>query len=158
MILIAILSLILIWLHVSSLRFIIKSSIDHTMIEDAKKIEEIIPESEREFSLTSLPGILSLVLIIFLNLIEIGYFGACVYFFNGLLVIVSGAILAGYTIYSLFKFLPNVKNFYKKPSEYLKERTTGLENVLNFSMTTLEIIFCLYVVARILLAYGIFMR
>jgi hypothetical protein len=156
MILIAILSLILIWLHISSLRFIIKSSIDNTMIEDAKKIEEIIPENEREFSLTTLPGILSLSLIIFLNLIEIGYFAACVYFFNNLLVIISGAILAGYTIYALFKFLPNVKSFYKKPSEYLKERTTGLENVLNFSMTTLEIIFCLYIVARVLLAYRIF--
>jgi hypothetical protein len=158
MVLIVILSLILIWLHISSLRYIIRSATDHTVIENTEKLEEIIPESEREFSLRSFPGIVSLVLIIFLNLIEIGYFAACVYFFNNLIVIIGSAILAGYIVYSLFKFLPNIKKFYKKPSEYLKEKTSGLENVLNFTMAALEIIFCLYIVGRIIFEYRIFMK
>ena len=156
MFLIMILSLILIWLHVSSLRFLIKSNSGNTIIEDTKRLEENIPENERELSLISGPGILSLAIIIILNLIEIGYFIACVYFFNNIAVIISASILAGYTFYSLLKFLPGIKKFYKKPSEYLKERSRGPENIINFIATAMEIIFCTYIIIRVLINYKIF--
>jgi|GEM_PF-739468 len=155
MIFIVILSVILIWLHVSSLRFIIKSNTDANIIAEAQKLEGDIPDEEKEFSFRSRPGIISLALIIFLNLIEIGYFVACVYIFNGLLIIIGASVLAGYTIYSAIKFIPSMKRFYNKPSEYLKERTSGLENILNFVMTSLEIIFCIYVLVRAVLESGL---
>jgi hypothetical protein len=155
MIFIVILSVILIWLHVSSLRFIIKSNTDANIIAEAQKIEGDIPEEEKEFSFRSGPGIISLALVIFLNLIEIGYFVACVYIFNGLLIIIAASVLTGYTIYSAIKFIPSMKRFYNKPSEYLKERTSGLENILNFVMTSLEIIFCIYVLVRAVLESGL---
>jgi hypothetical protein len=156
MFLIMILSLILIWLHVSSLRFLIKSNSGNTIIEDTERLEESIPEEERNLSLRSGPGILSLIIIIILNLIEIGYFVACVYFFNNIIVIIGASILAGYTIYSLLKFLPGIKKFYKKPSEYLKERSSGPENIINFIATAMEIIFCTYIVILVLIGYKIF--
>lgn len=155
MFLIMFLSLILIWLHVSSLRFLIKSSSGNTIIEDTERLEESIPEDERDFSLKSGPGILSLIIIIILNLIEIGYFIACVYLFNNIAVIIGASILTGYTFYSLLKFLPGIKKFYKKPSEYLKERSSGPENIINFIATAMEIIFCIYIIIRILFDYKI---
>lgn len=158
MFLIMILSLILIWLHVSSLRFLIKSNSGNTIIEDTERLEKSIPEDERELSLKSGPGILSLIIIIILNLIEIGYFIACVYFFNNIAVIISASILTGYTFYSLLKFLPGIKKFYKKPSEYLKERSSGPENIINFIATAMEIIFCTYIIIRVLIDYKIFFR
>ena len=158
MFLIMILSLILIWLHVSSLRFLIKSSSSNTIIDDTKRLEDSITEDERELSSMSGPGILSLAIIIILNLIEIGYFIACVYFFNNIAVIVGASILTGYTCYSLLKFLPGIKKFYKKPSEYLKERSSGPENIINFIATAMEIIFCAYIIIRVLIDYKIFFR
>ena len=151
-----ILSLILIWLHVSSLRFLIKSNSDNTIIEDTERLEESIPEDERGLSLKSGPGVLSLIIIIILNLIEIGYFIACVYLFNNVVVIIGASILTGYTFYSLLKFLPGIKKFYKKPSEYLKERSSGPENIINFIAAAMEIIFCAYIIIRILFEYKIF--
>jgi len=156
MIFIVILSIILIWLHVSSLRFIIKSNTDHTIIQEAEKLEEKVPEEDRQFSLMSGPGIVSLVIVILLNLVEIGYFIACVYLFNSLVVVIGSAILAGYTLYSLIKFLPNMNKFYSKPSEYLKEKTSGVENVLSFVMTSLEIIFCIYILFKAIMNYNFF--
>jgi len=151
-----ILSLILIWLHISSLRFLIKSNSGKTIIEDTERLEQSIPEDERGLSLKSGPGILSLIIIIILNLSEIGYFIACVYFFNNIAVIISASILTGYTFYSLLKFLPGIKKFYKKPSEYLKERSSGPDNIINFIATAMEIIFCVYIVIRVLTDYKIF--
>ena len=156
MIFIVILSIILIWLHVSSLRFIIKSNAEHTVIQEAEKLEENVPEEEREFSLRSGPGLISLTIVIFLNLIEIGYFIICVYLFNSLIVIIGSSILAGYTFYSLVKFLHNMKRFYSKPSEYLKERMSGVENILSFIMTSLEILFCIYILFIAIMNYGLF--
>ena len=153
---IMILSLILIWLHISSLRFLIKSNNGNTIIEDTERLEESIPEEERELSFKSGPGILSLAIIIILNLIEIGYFIACVYFFNNIAVIIGASILAGYTFYSLLKFLPGIKKFYKKPSEYLRERSSGPENIINFIATAMEIIFCTYIIIRVFVYYKIF--
>ena len=152
---IMILSLILIWLHVSSLRFLIKSNTSSTIIKDTEKLEESIPEDERSLSLKSGPGILSLIIIIVLNLIEVGYFIACVYFFNNVAVIIGASILTGYTFYSLLRFLPGLKKFYRKPSEYLKERLAGPENVINFIAVILEIIFCTYIFIRVLVNYKV---
>jgi hypothetical protein len=156
MIFISIFSLILIWLHISSLRFIIRTNQGNGTIEEVEKLEQSIPDEEKDISLKSGPGILSLFVIILLNLIEVGYFVACVYFFNGLIVIISSSVLAGYTFYSLFKFLPNVKRFYNKPSEYLKEKTEGAENIVSFIMTAFEILFCGYIFIMAIMNLGLF--
>ncbi len=157
MIFIVFLSFILIWLHASSLRFIIRLNKDHTIIKDAEKLEETTREEDRtEFSLKSGPGIFSLVVIIALNFLEVGYFLACVYLFNNLIVLICSSVLAGYTIYSLVRFLPNIKRYQSKPSEYLKERTTGLDNILNYVMTSFEIIFCIYILILAIIQYRLF--
>jgi hypothetical protein len=155
MIFVLMFSVILIWLHISSLRFIIRTNQGSATIEEIKSLEESVPDEERDVSLKSGPGILSLFVIILLNLIEVGYFVACVYIFNDLIVIISSSILAGYTLYSLFKFLPNVKRFFSKPSEYLKERTEGAESVLSFIVTAFEILFCVYILIRAVMELGI---
>ncbi len=157
MIFIVFLSFILIWLHASSLRFIIRLNKDHTIIKDAEKLEETAREEDRtEFSLKSGPGIFSLAVIIALNFLEVGYFLACVYLFNNLIVLICSSVLAGYTIYSLVRFLPNIKRYQSKPSEYLKERTTGLDNILNYVMTSFEIIFCIYILILAIIQYRLF--
>jgi uncharacterized membrane-anchored protein len=149
-------STILIWLHISSLRFIIRTNQGNGTIEEVEKLEESIPDEEKDISLKSGPGILSLFVIILLNLIEVGYFIACVYIFNGLIVIISSSILAGYTFYTLFKFLPNIKRFFNKPSEYLKEKTEGAENIVSIVMTSFEILFCVYIFIRAIMDLGLF--
>ena len=154
MILIAILSVILIWVHISSLRFLIKSNTGNNVIEETRKIEEMIPEEQRKVSLTSGPGLASLVIIILLNLIEIGYFIACVYFLGGLIITAGSSILIGYSLYSISKFVPNIKKFYSKPSEYLKEKMKGFESVLSIIMAAFEIVFCTYIIIRIMINYG----
>jgi uncharacterized membrane-anchored protein len=157
MIFIAFLSVILIWLHTSSLRFIIRLNKDHTIIEDAQKLEESTREEDKkEFSLKSGPAVFSLLVIIALNLLELGYFLACVYLFNNLVVLISSSILAGYTVYSLIRFIPNMKRYQSKPSEYLKERTTGLDNILNYVMTSLEIVFCIYILVLAIIEFRLF--
>jgi hypothetical protein len=156
MIFILIFSTILIWLHISSLRFIIRANQGSNSIKEVEMLEQSIPDEEKDISLISGPGILSLSVIILLNLIEVGYFAACVYIFNNLIVIISGSILAGYTFYSLFKFLPNVKRFYNKPSEYLKEKTEGVENIVSLVMTSFEILFCVYIFFRAIIDLGLF--
>jgi uncharacterized membrane-anchored protein len=156
MIFILLFSTILIWLHISSLRFIIRTNQGTGTIEEVEKLEQSVPDEEKDISLKSGPGILSLFVIILLNLIEVGYFVACVYIFNGLIVIISSSVLAGYTFYSLFKFLPNVKRFYNKPSEYLKEKTEGAENIVSIVMTAFEILFCVYIFIRAIMGLGLF--
>jgi uncharacterized membrane-anchored protein len=156
MIFILMFSTILIWLHISSLRFIIRTNQGNGTIEEVEKLEESIPDEEKDISLKSGPGILSLFVIILLNLIEVGYFIACVYIFNGLIVIISSSILAGYTFYTLFKFLPNIKRFFNKPSEYLKEKTEGAENIVSIVMTSFEILFCVYIFIRAIMDLGLF--
>jgi hypothetical protein len=153
---ILIFSTILIWLHISSLRFIIGANRGNTTIEEVEMLEQSIPDEEKDINLRSGPGILSLFVITLLNLIEVGYFVACVYIFNNLTVIISSSILAGYTFYSLFKFLPNVKRFYNKPSEYLKEKTEGAENIVSIVMTSFEILFCVYIFIRAIMDLGLF--
>ncbi len=153
MIFIAILSLILIWVHISSLRFIIKINTNQSFLDEAQKLENSLPEEMGGISLSSGPGLISLIIIITLNLIEIAYFVACVYFFGGLIIKVVSSIIVGYTLYSLIKFIPNMKKFYSKPSEYLKEKTAGYENILNLSITIIEILFCFYILIILIKKY-----
>ena len=112
MIFVAILSIVLIWLHISSLRVIIKSKTGDAAIKEAEEMEAAIGEETKDLSPVSGPGLISLIIIIVLNLIEIGYFVACVYLFGGLIITIGSSILIGYTIYSLIKFLPNIKKFF----------------------------------------------
>ena len=125
---------------------------DKTILEKAMKLEEYLPESKREFSFKSFSGIFSLVIIAVLNLIEIGYFIGCVYFFDDYIIIIGSSVLVGYTIYSLLKFFPNIKRFYKKPVDYLKEKISGFENFLSIIMASLEIIFCMYILMKVVIS------
>lgn len=156
MIFVLLFSIVLIWMHISSLRFIIRTNQGSGTIEEVEKLEGTIPDEEKDLSFKSGPGILSLLIIISLNLIEVGYFIACVYIFKGLIVIIVSSVLAGYTFYALLKFLPNIKKYYNKPSEYLKEKTTGTENILSLTMTSLEILFCVYIFIRAIMDIGLF--
>ena len=149
MILLTFLSIILIWLHVSSLRFMIRARGSRVAVEDAAKLEESIPDLGEENQAIMGPVIMSLGVIIILNLIEIGYFVFCVYLFNDYIVITGSAILVGYSLYSMIKFLPKIKSFVKKPVKLLMERTEGYENMLNIFMASAEILFCAYVLYRI---------
>ena len=156
MIFIIILSVVLIWMHVSSLRFIIRAGGDQPIIKKNLELEKYMNESKDDFSFKSFSVILSLGLIAFLSLIEIGYFVYCVYFFNDIVVVIGSSVLAGYTLYSFLRFLPNIKKFFGNPIEYLKEKTEGFENVLNLIMTSLEILFCMYILVKVIIKYKIF--
>jgi hypothetical protein len=92
---------------------------------------------------------MSLGLIILLNLVEIGYFVFCVLAFNDYIVVTGSAILVGYLLYSMIRFLPKVRKFIKKPVRLLMERAEGYESVLNIFMAGLEILFCSYILFRI---------
>jgi len=156
MILLVTLSLILIWVHASSLRFIIAASNNKSVMADAEKLEAAIPKPDEKFSYRSAPVLFSLGLIFFLNLVEIGYFVVCAYLFNDFLVTIGSSVLVGYTLYSFIKFVPKVKDFFKKPIEYLKEKTQGFEKGLNLVMACAEIAFCSYILVKILIKYRIF--
>ncbi|MGM0365776.1 MAG: hypothetical protein ACQEP5_04510 [Actinomycetota bacterium] len=156
MILLVILSAIFIWVNASSLRFIIAAGHNKTIIEDAEKLETALPRQEKNFSYSSGPVLFSLGLIIFLNLVQIGYFVICAYMFNNMFVTIGSSVLVGYTIYSIIQFLPRVKDFFKKPIEYLKSKTQGFEKGINLVMTSVEIVFCSYILVKILIKYRIF--
>ena len=68
MILLTFLSIILIWLHVSSLRFMIRARGNKAVLEDASKIEDIMPDTREEAPAVSAPLIMSLGVILLLNL------------------------------------------------------------------------------------------
>jgi hypothetical protein len=149
MILLTFLSIILIWLHVSSLRFMIRARGKGVLAEDAAKLEESMPDLGTGGQPAGGPVMMSLGVIIVLNLAEIGYFVYCVYLFNDNIVVLGSSILVGYSIYSMARFLPKIKRFMKQPVKLLMERTEGYENVLNIIMASVEIIFCLYILYRI---------
>ena len=151
MILLTILSIILIWLHVSSLRFMIRTNKDTGILDDTPKLEEDILRSDDSGKIRSFSVTFSIVIIIFLNLIEISYFVYCVYFFSDLIVTIGSSILVGYTLYTIFKFLPGLKRFIKKPFNYLMERSEGYEGIINYTMVSLEIFFCFYILVKIVM-------
>ena len=153
MILLTFLSIILIWLHVSSLRFMIRARSNKAVLEDASKIEDIMPDTREEAPAVSAPLIMSLGVILLLNLIEIGYFVFCVYLFNDYIIVTGSAILVGYSLYSMVRFLPKIKKFIRKPIKLLMERTEGYENILNMFMATVEILFCSYILFKIFFTF-----
>ena len=151
MILLTILSIILIWLHVSSLRFMIRTSKDMEVSDEIPDLDEGIIGAEEGARIRSFSVIFSIAIIIILNLIEIGYFVYCVYYFSDMAVTIGSSVLVGYTLYTIFKFLPGIKKFIKKPFNYLMESTEGYESTINYIMVSFEIIFCFYILAKIVL-------
>ena len=123
------------------------------MVQDASKIEEMMPDSREEALSGITPVMMSLGLIILLNLIEIGYFVVCVYLFNDFVIVTGSAILVGYSLYSMVIFLPKIKRFIKKPIKLLMERTEGYENVINMSMAAVEVLFCCYILFKIFFTF-----
>ena len=82
MIFILMFSTILIWLHISSLRFIIRTNHGNTVIKEVEMLEQSTPDEKKDISLRSGPGILSLFIIILLYLytnilISIYYWRCC---------------------------------------------------------------------------------
>jgi len=153
MFLLLFLSIILLVLYVSSLRFMIKTSSSYIAQKEFQKLEDYVSERQGDIAPNSLSIILSLSVIIILNLVEIGYFVYSNYFFNDLVITLGSAILIGYTVYSMIQFLPGIKKFISKPLMYLKEKSQGFEAVLNFIMVSLEIIFCLYIMFKIFINF-----
>jgi len=149
MILLTITSIILIWLHVSSLRFMIRTSKDMEVSEEIPEFEGDIFGSDEGAGARSFSVIFSIAVIIFLNLIEIGYFVYCVYYFSDQIVTIGSSVLVGYTLYTFFKFLPGLKRFIKKPFNYLMERSEEYESIINYIMVSFEIFFCFYILVRI---------
>jgi exosortase/archaeosortase len=85
-----------------------------------------------------------------LNLIEIGYFIFCVYYFDDYIITAGSSILVGYSLYSIFKFVPRIKEFIKKPFNILMEKTELYEKLINIVMISLEILFCIYILFKII--------
>lgn len=151
MILLTISSIILIWLHVSSLRFMIRTGKDMEISEEIPEFGEDIFGSDDGAGARSFSVAFSIAVIIFFNLIEISYFVYCVYYFNDQIVTIGSSILVGYMIYIFFKFLPGLKKFIKKPFSYLMERSEEYESIINYIMVSFEIFFCFYILVRIVI-------
>ena len=153
MVLLTILSIILIWLHVSSLRFMINTSRNIEIIDETPKLEEDVLGSDEGARVRSFSVTFSIAIIIFLNLIEISYFVYCVYYFSDIMITAGSSILVGYTLYTLIKFLPGIRRFVKKPFNYLMERSEGYESIINYIMVSFEIVFCFYILVKIVVLY-----
>lgn len=156
MILIFILSIVLVWLHISSLRLVKRAGSGESILEKGKELQKYIASPGEEYPLKSFSAIFSIGVIALLNLVELGYFFYCVYLFNDSIIVICSSILVGYILYSIIKFIPNIKTFYKKPLEYLKEKTRGFENILSVAMACLELLFCAYVLIKIIVKYKFF--
>ncbi|MCG9479349.1 MAG: hypothetical protein K9H14_03970 [Actinomycetia bacterium] len=155
MIFLLILSFILIWVQLSSLRFLVAAKNNSAILDNAEKLEQEMPE-KKDISLKSLPVLFSLGTVISLNLIEIAYFVVCVYVFADLITKIGSSIMVGYSIYSLIKFIPRVKKFFQKPAQYLRQKTQGFERKLNLVMASIEIVFCSYILIKTLIKYKVF--
>ncbi|MEA2016345.1 MAG: hypothetical protein U9O59_06545 [Actinomycetota bacterium] len=121
--------------------------------KEIQRLKEYMPEDYNDIALEKSSVVISLAVMIILNVVEIGYFIYSNYFFNDIVVTLGSAILIGYTLYSMVKFLPKVKKFIRKPIEYLKEMSQGFEYVLNFMMVPLEAAFCIYIMFKIFINY-----
>jgi len=148
-------SFILITLHVFSLRAIIKTNNEEAIIENVKKMENI-PSLENNSGGVSFNVLLPVLLIVVLSLIEIGYFVIAVYILKDYALIIGSSVLTGYNLYALIKFFPKLKLLLKSPVEYFKEKSDTFDNVLNFIMAIIEIMFCIYVIIKILLRNNYF--
>jgi hypothetical protein len=148
-------SFILITLHVFSLRAIVKTNNEEAIIENVKKIENI-SSADNNSEGVSFNLILPVLLILALSLIEIGYFVLAVYVLKDYAMIIGASLLTGYNLYALIKFFPKLKLLLKSPIEYFKEKSDTFDNILNFIMAIIEIIFCMYVIVKILLRNNYF--
>jgi hypothetical protein len=150
-------SFILFLFHILSLRMILKSSSEEIKTETPKIMEEIKNEIPGTGEGKGIPiaFTLPIVIIVFLSLIELGYYFFAVYLLKDDYIIIGASILAGFNLYSLIKFFPKIKQFIRKPLEFLKEKTEPFENITNVIMAILEIIFCLYVIIKIILKFNL---
>ncbi|MDD3519843.1 MAG: hypothetical protein PHU65_01235 [Actinomycetota bacterium] len=144
-------SFILFLFHIFSLRAIFKSGNKEITSNNTKMMEEIKNEVNEEKKGIPVAFTLPIIIIIILSLIELGYYFFAVYVLNDNIIIAGASILAGFNIYSLIKFFPRIKKFIHKPFDYLKEKTEPFENIINAIMAILEILFCLYVIIKIIL-------
>ena len=148
-------SFILITLHIFSLRAIIKTNSEEAIIENVKKIENI-SSAKNNSEGVSFNLLLPVLLILVISLIEIGYFVVAVYIFRDAALIIGSSVLTGYNLYALIKFFPKLKLLLKSPIEYFKEKSDTFDNILNFAMAVIEIMFCMYVVIKIILRSNYF--
>ncbi|MCL4386494.1 MAG: hypothetical protein M1475_04420 [Actinobacteria bacterium] len=148
-------SFILVTLHILSIRTILNTNHSEITAENFRKVENIFPEDEKSgrFSVNLMFPVL---IIVALSLIEISYFIFSVFILKDYILIISASILAGYNIYTLFKFFPNLQLFFKSPVEYFKQKTNTFDNILNIIMTVFEILFCGYVIVKIFIRYNFF--
>ncbi len=153
MFLLLVLSTLLLVLYISSLRSMIRISSNYAVHKEIQKLEDYVAGDNGDNNHGRMSVVLSLTVVTILNFIEIGYFIYSNYFLNDMIVTLGSAILIGYTLYSMVKFLPKAKKIIKKPLEYLKEMSQGFESVLNFIMVPLEIGFCIYVMFKIFIKY-----
>ncbi|MCJ7666644.1 MAG: hypothetical protein MUO59_07915 [Actinobacteria bacterium] len=127
----------------------IRTSKDIEILEEIPKFEEDILGGDEGTRVRSFSVGFSIALIVFLNLIEISYFVYCVYYFSDIIVTIGSSVLVGYTLYTFLRFLPGIKRFIKKPFNYLTEGSEGYESIINYIMVSLEILFCSYILVRI---------
>jgi hypothetical protein len=153
MVFLFIFSIILIMFHISSLRLVIRlGKAANTGSREVKEIDMVIPQENDVPNVSIIPA----VVIVMLSLLEISYFVVSAYIFNDIIITTGAAILTGYSIYSLIKFLPDFKSLAKKPAKYFKEKDYRVDNFINFFMVVTEIAFCLYVITRILSEFSLF--
>lgn len=148
-------SLILITLHVFSLRAIIKTNNEETLIENVKKVEDISSSDEKTEEV-SFNLLFPVLIIVILSLIEIAYFAFAVYVIKDYVLIIGASVLTGYNLYALVRFFPKLRLFFKSPVEYFKEKTDTFDNILNFVMAVFEILFCIYVIVKIFMKYNFY--
>lgn len=148
-------SLILITLHVFSLRAIIKTNNEETLIGNIKKVEGISSSDEKTEGV-SFNLLFPVLIIVILSLIEIAYFAFAVYVIKDYVLILGASVLTGYNLYALVRFFPKLQLFFKSPVEYFKEKTDTFDNILNFVMAVFEILFCIYVIVKIFMKYNFY--
>ncbi|MHB8276666.1 MAG: hypothetical protein ACYDIA_03300 [Candidatus Humimicrobiaceae bacterium] len=148
-------SLILITLHVFSLRAIIKTNNEETLIGNVKKVEGISSSDEKTEGV-SFNLLFPVLIIVILSLIEIAYFAFAVYVIKDYVLIIGASVLTGYNLYALVRFFPKLRLFFKSPVEYFKEKTDTFDNILNFVMAVFEILFCIYVIVKIFMKYNFY--
>jgi len=148
-------SLILITLHVFSLRAIIKTNNEEALIGNVKKVEDISSSDEKTEGV-SFNLLFPVLIIVILSLVEIAYFAFAVYVIKDYVLILGASVLTGYNLYALVRFFPKLRLFFKSPVEYFKEKTDTFDNILNFVMAVFEILFCIYVIVKIFMKYNFY--
>ncbi len=152
MVLLLIFSIILIIFHVSSLRLIIRLGSITAEASVSEELEMMVSSEKEKPRGLFIPA----VIIVIMSLLEISYFIVSAYIFSDIIITSGAAVLTGYAIYSLIKFLPDFRSLSGKTSKDLREKNYRLDNFINFFMVILEISFCVYVIFKVLLSYGLF--